>query len=253
MNKTSILSSLDGEERILISHIMDIAKRSEKSGVVMYTPFLNPREANLVRMYCKGDYLIESYGGYDTAERVMIAFVPSQNEPSYPVSAIKVTSKDGKVMSHRDYLGAILSLGIKREKIGDIITDESFAVVFCDNSVAEYVCLNLDKVASVHVSCEVIDENDFSYERKYIEKNVTVASLRLDCVLSAATGRSREDSAELINRGYVKLNYDVAKSTSAKVKTGDVISARGYGKMLVETDCETTRKGRIKICLKQFA
>lgn len=253
MNKTNLLSGLVGDEKILISHVLDLAERCDKTGVVMYSPFLNPRELSLAVARCKGDFAVKSYGGYGDAERRMLAFCPyDDGELYYPIAAIKITAKDGSVYSHRDYLGAVLSLGIKREKVGDIITDSEYAVIFCDTAVADFICLNLDKVASGSVVCTLCDAEDITVERKFDIQSVSVASLRLDCVLSAAIGKSRETSCELINRGLVQLNYDIAKSTSVRIKSGDVISARGYGKMIVETDGSTTRKGRIKADIKHF-
>jgi len=254
MNKNGILSFLDGEERILISRVMDLSRRCEKTGTVVYTPFLNPRQLNLVREHCRGDFHIKVNGGWNDAERCMIAFCPYEDDDVvFPFTAIKITTKNGKVFSHRDYLGALLSLGIKREKTGDIIINEGYAVIFCDSAVAEFVLFNLHNIASANVTCEVFDAGEsFSFERKYECIDTSVASLRLDCVVAAATGSNREESALLINRGLVSLNYDIAKSVSVHVKSGDVISVRGYGKMKLETDGGTTRKGRIKICVKHF-
>ncbi len=254
MNKRDILSFLDGEERILISRVMDLCNRCERYGAVTYTPFLNPREIKLAKDCCKGSFFVRYNGGYADAERVMMAFCPYEDDVAvFPLTAVKISVKDGRVFSHRDYLGALLSLGIKREKLGDIIVRDDFAVVFCETVVAEYVCLNLDKVASSYVKCEEIDDvSGLSLERNFQVKSVTVASMRIDGVLSSATVMSREESAAAINRGYVQLNYETVKSVSAQVKDGDVISARGYGKMQIETTGETTRKGRIKVNIKHF-
>lgn len=253
MNKSNLLSGLEGDEKILISHVMDLAERCEKAGVVMYSPFLNPRELNIAVSRCKGSFFVKSFGGYDDAERRILAFCPeADDEVYYPIAALRITSKDGRVFSHRDYLGTVLSLGIKREKVGDIIVDNDCAIVFCESNVADFICFNLDKVATSSVMCNICDVDDVTVERRFEVKSASVASLRLDCVLSAAMGKSRETACELISRGLVQLNYDIAKSTSARIKTGDVISARGYGKMIVETDCSTTRKGRIKIDIKHF-
>ena len=253
MNKTNLLSGLEGDERVLVSHVMDLAERCEKAGVTMYSPFLNPREVNLSLSRCKGNFTVNSFGGYEDSERKILAFSANNDGwYDYPVDAVKISSKDGKVFSHRDYLGSVLSLGIKREKIGDIVIDDEYALVFCHRSVSEYICLNLMKVASANVLCQICSVDEITVERKFSVKNLSVASLRADAVLSGAIGKSREVSADLITKGLVQINYEVAKSPSAKVKSGDVISARGFGKMIVETDCETTKKGRIKIIVKQF-
>ena len=254
MTKRDILSSLDGEERILISRVMDLAQRCESRHFVTYTPFLNPREQRLARAYCKGDFRIKSWGGYEDAERAVLAFCPDEDdEVYYPFTPLRITAADGRVFSHRDYLGAILGLGIKREKIGDIITEEDCAFVFCDDSVSEFVCLNLTGVSFSTVNCTpTTDDRVFSYKRRYEERSVTVASLRLDCIVSSAAGLSREKGTALIERGLVRLNYDIAKNPSSKVADGDVISVRGCGKMEIKTDHLTSRKGRIIVCLKYF-
>ena len=253
MNKTNLLSGLEGEERVLISHVMDLAERCEKAGVTMYSPFLNPREVKLALSRCKGNFFVNSFGGYEDSERKILAFSATDEIwYDYPVDAVKISSKDGRVFSHRDYLGSVLSLGIKREKIGDIVVEDDFALVFCHRSVGEYICLNLTKVASANVLCEICPVDEVKVERKFSAKNLSVASLRADAVISGAIGKSREVSADLISKGYVQINYEVAKSSSARIKDGDVISVRGFGKMVVETGCETTKKGRIKIIVKQF-
>ncbi len=253
MNKTNLLQGLEGDEKILISHLLDLAERCEKAGVVMYSPFLNPREAAIASARCRGSFVIKQFGGYNDAERRIIAFCPDEDAYTYyPIVAVKICAKDRSVFSHRDYLGAVLSLGIKREKIGDIIMETDHAVMFCDLAVAEFICLNLDKVASANVMCTVCEVDDVYVERKFNEQSASVASLRLDCVLSAAIGKSRDVSCELVERGFVQVNYDIAKSVSARIKSGDVISARGYGKMIIDTDCSTTRKGRIKINIRHF-
>lgn len=254
MNKRDILSFLDGEERILISRVMDLCNRSERTGTVTYTPFLNPRELKLAIDCCKCSGYIQCSGGYADAERVMMAFCPYEDDVvQFPLTAVKISVKDGRVFSHRDYLGALLSLGIKREKLGDIIIGDDYAVVLCETLISEYVCLNLDKVASFYVECQQLDDvSSLFLERKFRVKSVTVASMRIDGVLSAATAMNREESADAVNRGYVQLNYETVKSVCAKVKDGDVISARGYGKMQIETEGQTTRKGRIKLNIKHF-
>ncbi len=253
MSKANLLSGLEGDERVLISHILDLAERCGRAGAVMYSPFLNPKEFKLAESRCRGDFTIKAFGGYDDAERRLMALCPNgADEPDYPLCAVRLVAKDGTVYSHRDYLGAVLSLGIKREKVGDIITKEDCAIVFCHSDVAEFICLNLNKVASGSVVCTLCRAEEIVVERRFNVKSASVASLRLDCVLSAAIGKSREVSCELIGKGLVQLNYDIAKSASVRVQSGDVISARGYGKLIVETDNDTTRKGRVKITIKHF-
>lgn len=252
MNKTVLLSGLDGDDKILVSHIMDLASKSEKTGAVMYSPFLNPREARLAKGYCKGAFHIEEFGGYGDAERVRLAFCPGDDgDVRFPICSVKITVSDGRELSHRDYMGAVLSLGIKREKIGDIVVCGESAVMMCCEEIADFICMNLTKVASSGVKCGVCGD-DVRLERKYALINATVASMRLDCVLSAVLGKSREASSELIKSGAVQVNYDIAKDAPMRIKSGDTISARGFGKMIIEADGTETRKGRAKITVKKF-
>lgn len=252
MNKADLLSGLSGDEKILISHVMDLAGRCDKIGVATYSPFLNPREIKLALPRCKGSFLVDSFGGYADAERKMLSFCPLGEEPFYPVSALKIVSGDGVVHSHRDYLGALLSLGIKREKFGDIVTADDCAMVFCHEGIADFISMNLSQVSSSTVTCSICEVSEVTVERKFAVRSSSVASLRLDAVLSSAIGKSRETASELIGRGLVQVNYDIAKSVSRRIESGDVISARGFGKMIIETDCSTTKKGRVKINIKQF-
>lgn len=254
MIKREILSSLEGEERILVSRVMDICERCEKTGRVMYTPFMNPREVSLVSGYCKGRFHSEQSGGYADSERRMLAFCPDgTSADDFPIEALKISVKDGRVHSHRDYLGALLSLGLKREKLGDIILCDGYVIVMCDKTVSEFICLHLDRVASSYVQCEAVGNPDnVNVQREYEAKEVSVASMRIDCVVSAVTGKSREGSALVISRGFVQQNYQTVTSVSAQVKNGDVVSVRGYGKMLIETDGITTRKGRLKLNIKHY-
>lgn len=252
MNKTVLLTGLDGDDKILVSHVMDLAERAERTGTVTYSPFLNPREARLAKGFCRGGYRIEEYGGYDGAERVQLAFCPfDYDEPEFPVRAVRVKTSDGRELSHRAYLGAVLSLGIKREKIGDIAVNGGEAIVLCHGATADFICMNLSRVASSTVKCEMCSD-EIRLERRYDISTSTVASMRLDCVLSAALGKSREASCELIKGGLVQVNYEEARSPSAHVKSGDTISARGFGKMVIEADGSETRKGRARITIKKL-
>ena len=139
MNKRDILSFLDGEERILISRVMDLCNRCERYGAVTYTPFLNPREIKLAKDCCKGSFFVRYNGGYADAERVMMAFCPYEDDVAvFPLTAVKICVKDGRVFSHRDYLGALLSLGIKELPLIEGVGKYEYTLLF----MLVFLCVN---------------------------------------------------------------------------------------------------------------
>ena len=199
------------------------------------------------------DFQVGFFGGYDDAERTVAAFGETMEESSYPICAVKIESRSKKSFSHRDYLGSVLSLGIKREHIGDILVKDTDAVMFLTEEIADFVMMNLTRIASATVKLSIMDDlSEFETQRRFKETDITVSSMRLDCVLSAVTGRSRSQSAALIEEGLCTLNYNMVKNVRTQIKDGDIISVRGFGKCIIETDNTLTKKGRIHIRAKKY-
>lgn len=255
IKKQSIILPSDTDElKLILSHACDLYTKADFSGRAFFTKFLTPADAREIEMrFPKGGALVSFYGGYDGAERVIAVFGEVEQKSEYPVSVIDVHQKGGKELSHRDYLGTVLSLGLKREMVGDIIVKEDGALIFCLAEIADYITDNLTKIGGAGVAATVSDSADaVSTERKYQKLSATVSSLRLDCVVSAASGKSRSAAAQLIERSYVSANYKTASSVSAPVKDGDIITVRGVGKFLIQTDERLTRKGRIHIDIYKY-
>lgn len=244
----------DTEERMFLSHICDMCDKSEKTLRVMYSKFMSPRQELLVKERLAPLYDIRFFGGFEGAQRVMAAVVPNDwEECEFPMCAVRADNLGKRELTHRDYLGSILALGITRDNIGDIATSEDGAYVFMCRDIAEYIMTNLTKVASSGV--RLTREDDFSKVEVTVNFKVvsaTVSSMRLDCIVSAATGKSRSVSASFIAEGLVNVNYTPVKSVSYMVKDKDVLSVRGFGKAVVETDMTLTRKGRTHINIKKY-
>lgn len=242
------------EEKVLFSRIYDLYQRCMVKDIYTYSSFLTPAEIARLDLAFKDEENIEFFGGYKDAERKIMSFSPFYNygEKDYPITAVKIYTKDKKVFSHRDYLGSVLSLGIKREKIGDIIICETYAVCFCQSDIAEFLLYNLKKIAHSNIIVEILEENCYNFIKQFKEVNVTVASLRLDAVVSAFTKKSRAISAELIKKGIVNVNYLPVLNVSHIVKDGDILSAKGFGKAQIITDNTLTKKGRINITVKYY-
>ncbi len=244
------------DDKTFVSQMCDKADRAEKTHSAVYTKFLAPREQNLISERLGRFVDIECYGGHQNAERNMMCFYIKDEfwgDIQFPLSVLKITATNKKVYSHRDYLGAILSLGIKRELTGDIITCDTCAYVFCHSEIADYILYNLEKIANARVLIQKCSPDEVEVPKRcFKQKDDTVASLRIDCVISAALNMSRGNSLEAVKRGFVTHNYQTVLSASAIVQGGDVISVRGHGKFVVETDGSLTKKGRYHIHIKQY-
>ncbi len=244
----------DDEDKLFLSRMCDLAQKSENTYSIMYSKFLNPKQQMLVTERISPYTNVVFWGGFEGADRVMAAFVPTEwDEPDYPITGIKAIPTNKRTYSHRDYLGSVLALGITRELMGDIIITDDGAVFVVMRDIADFIMMNLTRVATATVKLSAIgDLSEFSKQTRFKESSVTVSSLRFDCVLSAAANKSRADSASFIEMGLASINYEVVKNTSRQIKSGDVISLKGFGKVIVETDGTLTKKGRIHINIKKY-
>ncbi len=255
INKESILGfASNDEEKIVFSKVYDLYTRCLNKDIYTYTSFLTPSEQIKIRKAFSVERNLEFYGGYDDAERKILSFIPFSDygQKDYPIAKLKIYTKDKRVFSHRDYLGSILSLGVKREKIGDILTFDTFAVCFCHTEIADFLIYNLNKIAHSNIFVEIFSENCYNFIKQFKEVHYTVASMRLDAVASAFTKKSRAVSAELIKRGLVNVNYLACDNVSYTVKDGDIISVKGFGKAIINTENSLTKKGRINITVKYY-
>lgn len=251
-DRNAVLRSVtDSEDKLFLSSACDKCDRSEKIQKTVYTRFMTPRQALLLRDRIPN---IRFFGGYSDGERVMAAFVPNEWEDvRFPICAIKIKNIGKKQLGHRDYMGSILALGITRELIGDIVVTDEGAIVFVCEEIADFITDNLTKVASSGVRLTLCENTeDIQIQRDFKEISATVSSMRLDCIISAALGKSRSMAVSFISEGLVNVNYDTEKSVSRVVKDKDVISVRGFGKMIINTDLYLTKKGRIHINIQKY-
>lgn len=245
---------LNEEERYLSVHIADMQRLAEKSGVPKFSAFLNEREAIVARRAVKGSLCF--YGGYDGAMRTMCGVLEGTYaqelppEDIFPVRAVTFSFRKSDTLTHRDFLGALMSLGIKRNLLGDILIAEGYAVVFV-HETAEDLVLGMDKIGKIGVSAESGATKPLP-EQKMQRIDATVSSLRLDCIVSAAVNTSREKSAALIKSGMVNADFSPCTNVSAAVKENTVISVRGSGRYRIAGIAGETRKGRIRIIIEKY-
>lgn len=247
------------EDKNFAAKIIDNIEQVQKYFEPRFTQFLDPAQV------VKAERILVQYPGIkfhatcgvDGCERNILSIFPdnmTEEEFNIPVSALHIsfTSRFEK-LSHRDILGALMSIGIKREKIGDIImdVDECFLLVYSD--ISYYIMLNLNKIKHAHVKADYIEFSKVSGKQdNFKEIASSVASMRLDSVLSCGYGESRNSIVHEITRGNVKVNWEEIMVPSHIINEGDTISVRGKGRIKIEKVDGTTRKGRIRIVIKKI-
>lgn len=254
-NSFSSAEGLGTEERIFISHIDDMLKICEKTGTARFSSFLSEAESALVRRYleyCAADnYML--YGGYENAQRVILGVFPQYEEPSeeaFPIQAVCFVSRMAD-LSHRDYLGAIMSLGITRSLVGDIICGEKTYAMLAP-AAADMAVIQITKIGRAGVRCTLSQGEKIVRNDSFARISATVASLRLDCILSSAVKVSRDKAAQLIRSGMVSVNHTAAVSVSEQLKEGDVLSVRGHGRFVIGNIGDRTKKDRIHITINKY-
>lgn len=256
INKTKIIYPADDDEiKLMLSKACDLYNKAQKSTKAFYTKFLSPLEAAIImNRFPKNELKLKLFGGYDDAERQICAFYTYDEDLSFPLSILKIKLKAKNISpSHRDYLGSLLSMGIKREVIGDIVVEKDGCYLFCLEEIAPYITDGLLKVGTAGVTIEKASLTDeIAIKREYQMLSSTVSSLRSDAVIASALNLARSKACELIQRGLVTHNYEQLKSVSSPIKNGDVLSVRGYGKFKILTSGNLTKKGRIHIDICKY-
>ena len=247
------------EEFMLQKRLIELSKTAYRRGIVTYSDFLNLNELNILHTTPRSEFdtPYETYGGYNDSERQMAAFLPDALYYThfYPIQILTIEplkKKFAESLTHRDYLGAVLNLGIERSKIGDIIVMEQCAYLFVHESLADFICSDLTRIRHTSVMVTKKDAEDFSYTPKYEEITGTVASVRLDSLLSLAFNSSRSKLVALIEGGKVFTNGKLMTTNSYQVKEGDIISVRQMGRFKYNGILSQTKKGRYYVSLYKY-
>lgn len=238
------------EESELLRRAEDLCRRCERTGSVTGTAFLTPAEQAELLAWAnfRPDCNLRLSGGQPDCERKAAFFLPPWEENfsgEEHFRALKAVAGFGEP-GHRDYLGAALALGIRRDFLGDIRIFGSTAYLFCLPSVAPHLLSSLEKVGRCGVRlCEVPLSAVPAEEKRVRARTFTVQSLRLDVIVAGLFGLSRTTAADAIREGAAALNYLPCLKTDAPVREGDVISLRGHGKGILAEIGGESRKGRI--------
>ena len=238
------------ENSDLLRRAEDLQRRCEKNGVLTATHFLTPAERFQLERWAKtqpGCRLVFS-GGHPDCERTVGFFLPDWLDEEWlpldeQICALELSVPFGNPV-HRDYLGALLGMGIGRERLGDIWVKDGSAVVFCLPGVEKHL-LSIDKVGRDAVRARLLTLTEVTPpERKVKKKSFSVQSLRLDAVAGGLFDLSRSEAARQVEAGTVSLNYEICDKCDAPVHEGDILSLRGKGKGRIIGLGGTSRKGR---------
>ena len=247
------------EELYLQKRFKELGEKSWSSSQYFFTGFLSLADISLLHDTCdRAGVRYTLWGGAEECERQMARFGDAESigyEMPFPIQILLIRpmmEKFAEELNHRDYLGAIMNLGIKRETIGDILVQGKEAYVFVDEKMSQYIVESLDKIRHTHVKVMVLDHLPEQMTTKKEERELLVSSLRLDVVVAGRYKLSRNQALILFRSQKVFVNGRVCENNSYQVKADDVISVRGHGKMCFKHISGETRKGRIYVTIEDY-
>ena len=241
-------SPINPEEKEFCRHISDLT--SKRAYYLRFTAFLTEREQQLAKYTAEASGADCSFwGGYDAAVRRMFSF-PTAEPEDFPLEAATFFYREKDKLTHRDFLGSLMSLGVKRDQIGDILVTDGAAVIFVSRTAAPLLG-EIEKVGRVGVRqragiCTDLPQQEFD------EISVICASNRIDAVIAAICGLSREKAAALVKAGFAVINGVQCSSVSENIDEGDIFSVKGYGKYIFDGVGNTTKKGKNHIFVKKY-
>ncbi len=250
----------DKDLQLLKKRLLELAERSYSHSIYTFTPFLGLSEQQafyaVQREVSYAGYTME--GGSPLCERRMIRFGSAQAlgyEEDFPILCLKVeplTPKFAEPLTHRDFLGAIMNLGIERSTVGDIFVQDQAAFVFCQENVAGYLSDNLEQVRHTHVRCGVTEAEAQLRAPVTETVSVSVTAPRIDTVISKLYNIARSRSLELFRSGRVYVNGRLVENNSYMLKKDDTVTARGFGRFVYTGEQGETRKGKVRIQIEIF-
>ena len=242
------------ETGLLKDRLFDTAGICERSGRPRFLGFLSLEETTLAKsIISKINTHYEFFGGFDGAQRVMLGCFPEWcEERKFPISAITVEFTRAYKLSHRDVLGSLMALGLKRETVGDILIDEGRAVIFLSEETANYVMTQITKIGRVGVTLKEGFSFPLPRSGEFKEFSTTVSGERLDCIVAAVCSVSRNKAVELIEQSLVTVNSVVTEKITTRLCDGDVISVRSRGKFIIDSLRDKTKKNRLVLKYKKY-
>lgn len=243
------------EEKLLRRRFAELAENAETQNRYTYTDFLGLGELDIfhktISQFSRISYTL--FGGHESCERKVVRFGSAEEigyDEEFPISCIRISAlapKFAESLTHRDYLGAIMNLGVQRKVLGDIFIFEKEAYVFCLDSIADYLIDEITRVKHTEVKAERTEEVPEEAFPKLVSCSIQIASERMDALLAAVFHLPRSKSQDLIKAGKVYIDGRNCESGSKVPPEGAVISLRGYGRFIYDGLQRMTRKGRLSV------
>lgn len=239
--------------------LLDLSAQADRKGIVTFSDFLNLNEQNIYHAALREFYTqTQTFGGYEQAERQMVAFVPDalSYEWDYPIHCILVRpqyEKFAEQLNHRDLLGAIMHLGVDRGRIGDIVCRANSYYIFCAEGISAFLLENLSRVRHTDVRARLTEQADLSDVRPELKECTDqIASNRIDCIIARAYHLSRAEAAECISGERVFLNGRCITNCNQSCESGAIVSVRGMGRFVFETDQSMSKKGKLRVRFQMY-
>lgn len=223
----------------------ELYNRASQNYYPVFSDFLNLEEQSVL---AKSYLPCVLYGGYEGAERVVAGFGDNVCEQDFPIRCVEikpVNKKFADKLSHRDFLGGLMNLGIKRELLGDIIIFKNSAYLFCLDKISNYIKDNLSRVRHTTVEVNEVDAPPVKAVEPKGAEEMVIASLRVDVAVCQVYNLSRNECAKLFETDKVFINSRKLESRSYQLKEGDMVSVRGYGRFQFVSVVRKTKKDRL--------
>ena len=257
---------MESDKSIIPARTEDLIRQSAKICSPAYSMFLDEKqcaEAEKI-LLTRPDIKYALWGGYDDAQRKILCIYSLSGcdyldelyseglTEEIPMKCLTFIYRKSDVLTHRDFLGSLMALRLKRETVGDIVVSEGKTQIFVTNTASKLICSTVGKIGRTGV--KIYDDMPFDIVKKQEFQDIcgTVASMRADSVLSLALRISREKSAQLIRNTGVQINFTPVFSVSYEMKCKDVFSVKGYGKFIIDEISGISKKGRLHIAVKKY-
>ena len=237
--------------------LQELYDQSASSSVFLFTDFLSPADASLAYETGSEKY-ITGWGGSPHCERVMIRFGNADEfgyEMPFPIRILHITPLNKKFadkLTHRDFLGSLMNLGVERSVLGDIIVKENEAYVFVAERMSDYIKESLFKVKHTDISCDILDELPEYAGPVLKEESIIASSDRLDGIISKIFHLSRSASKEKFMKAEVFVNGKMCQNPAFIPKEGDTISLRHFGKCIFKGISHETKKGNVAMIIERY-
>ena len=264
MDKSHLLDRLGttGDDRLLLAKVLDRAEQAQRRNIPAATDFLSPQQQmqtlDLLRLAGVPETAYARLGGYDGSERNLFLFLPDwldreDADSQSPIRCLRASFRAEYALTHRDFLGSLMGMGIVREKVGDILVGSGSADLMVLDTVAEFLLQSWNSAGRAKLTVTSIEPWEVRVpEVNCQEVRDTVSSLRLDAVASTGFRLSRGKAAALIESGKVQVNWRECVKPDKPLSTGDTVTARGLGKFRLKEVGAPTKKGRIPIVVERY-